>query len=97
MPDNKDVDNKDVDLEGGPIRDFSDRSLAFYEIPEQVSVHDWHPEPRGQGKPTQVHLVFGDVDGHDPVYVVRMKSAAFVDFLIDALVKGRESVFGKRG
>lgn len=63
----------------------------YYDVLE-YGVCSWSPDPRGISAATQVHfqLVTRQLD---PI-VVRMKSAAAVDELIDALTRHRVDVFG---
>jgi hypothetical protein len=67
----------------------------FEANPEGFDVFEWSPEPPGtlSVKATQVHLhgvaSFGRV-------MWRFKSPRTLDALIDALVKHREGVWGKR-
>jgi hypothetical protein len=66
----------------------------YYECGPEVNVFSWSPMPPGlRGKSTQVHLHLGSPPGR--VVLVRFKSAKAIDFMIDALVKHREDVWGK--
>lgn len=66
----------------------------YYEVGPTVNVFSWCPSSDGTGPATQVHLHFGRPGS--PQMVVRFKSAAMLDPVIDALVKHREDVWGKR-
>ena len=79
-----------------PSRTTAWPNADYYEAaPDGFDVFSWSPEPVGtaNAKVTQVHLhgvaSFGRV-------VWRFKSPRTLDGLIDALVKHREDVWGKR-
>jgi hypothetical protein len=81
--------------------DYSQSSAAiadaqYYEAQPEFSVWSWSPAPAGtaHARSTQVHVHFGTPPG--VVMVVRFKSADAIDALIDALVKHRTDVWGKR-
>jgi hypothetical protein len=67
----------------------------YYEVPEEIHVYSWCPSFDGSGAPTQVHLHFDMAPG--PVFVVRLKTPAGIDALIDALIEHRRDVFGAGG
>jgi hypothetical protein len=68
------------------------RDFDIYENGPLINIAEW--TPAGKDAPTQVHIILhtsvGDI-------VTRLKSAAVTDEIIDALVKHREGVWGKRG
>lgn len=67
----------------------------WYEAGPEVNVYSWSPGPPGSTAAcTQIHIHFCGTPGH--VMVARIKSARAADDLIDALVKHREDVWGKR-
>jgi hypothetical protein len=68
----------------------------FFEILE-YGVHEWHDLPDGKGPPTQVHFSIR-LSGGMPPLVLRLKSPAAVDELVDALNRHRFNVWpGERG
>jgi hypothetical protein len=73
-------------------RDFG--AADAYENRPPMNVYSWCPEPAEDPnrKATQVHLVVGTTN----TFVIRFKSAAAIDALIDALAAHREDVWGKR-
>jgi hypothetical protein len=65
----------------------------YLAVPEEYNVYSWCPTPDGTGPATQVHLHFGKEP--DPIFVIRIKSAAALDALIQTLQEHREDVWGK--
>lgn len=78
---------------GSPIPE-----ARYFDHAPEFDVGSWSPTPAGQvhprEAPTQVHLRFGTPPG--PCSIVRLKSARIIDLLIDALIKHREYVWGRR-
>lgn len=67
---------------------------AAYSISD-LEVLSYSPGPVGAGVPcTEVHLMIR-IDGLNAPLIMRMKSAAAVDSLVEALLIHREDVFGK--
>lgn len=68
----------------------------YYEAGPEFSVWSWSPAPAGtkNARSTQVHLHFGTPPG--VVMVVRFKGPDSLDALVDALVKHRTDVWGRR-
>lgn len=62
---------------------------------EQYSVNSWTPEPNGQGKCTQVHMLVELKDFPHP-FAIRFKSADAINTLIGALERHRDHVFGEQ-
>lgn len=65
--------------------------MSVIDVPE-YGVFSWSPDPRGCAPSTQVHLHL-QTRGNPPL-VLRFKSAAAVDEMIDALRRHRIDVFG---
>lgn len=68
------------------------KDLALKEI-EEIEVCEWHPDENGQGKPTQVHILY-KVAGSPVRLLLRLKSARAVDDLVAALLSHRFNVWG---
>lgn len=77
--------------------DFADAD--WYEArPEGMDLFSWSPSPPGHPNPepcTQVHVHFPVLEGRVR-FVVRFKGPDTLDRWIDALIKHREDVWGKR-
>lgn len=67
----------------------------YYDARPEIGVYSWSPEPPGtpHARVTQVHIHIVTDLGRA---VMRVKSAERLDEIIDALVKHREDVWGKR-
>jgi hypothetical protein len=62
---------------------------------EQWDIIEWHPLPDGQGRPTQVHILItpgGPLDEFR--FIMRLKSKAACDGMIETLRRHRNSVWG---
>lgn len=63
---------------------------------EGLDIVEWHPLPNGEGKATQVHIII--TPGEGPLdefkFVMRLKSKAACDAMIETLQRHRDSVFG---
>ncbi len=63
---------------------------------EGWEIVEWHPLPNGEGAPTQVHIVI--TPGEGPLdefkFIMRLKSKAACDAMIETLQRHRDSVFG---
>ena len=71
-----------------------DHKWDYYEgRPEGFEIYSWCPTPQPTVPPTQVHMHIPLAGGK---VVFRFKGPNTLDRLIDALVKHREDVFGKR-
>lgn len=67
--------------------------LEIFEI-EEVQINEFHPEPDGKGKPTQVHLCMKLKNAPDNMLLVlRLMSRRACVELIEALTKHTDSVF----
>lgn len=64
--------------------------MRFVEI-LSLSIRQWHPDPDGNGRPSQLHLMLKIAESL-PI-VLRLKSAEVTDALIEALVRNRQDVW----
>lgn len=71
------------------IENCSDRPHV---VCDGYRIAEWHPEPDGQGLPTQVHLVV-DLPDDLGALVLVFKARAAVDILIGALETHRDGVW----
>ena len=66
-------------------------------LPADWSISEWHPLPGGQGRPTAVCIVVtpaAELGLPDVRFVVRLKSKAAVQAMIDVLADHRNNIFG---
>ena len=62
---------------------------------EEIRVNEFHPEPDGRRKPTQVHLTATPKGRPDVAIIMRFKSRRSLDQLVAALEHHADRVFGK--
>ena len=65
--------------------------LAYRDI-EEITVAEYHPQPDGQGLPTQVHMLL-TVRGETLPLIMRFMGPDTLDQMIAALVRHRQSVW----
>jgi hypothetical protein len=66
-------------------------------LPATFTISEWHPLPGGQGRPAAVCIIVApapELGLGDVRFVVRLKSKAAVQAMIDVLADHRNSVFG---
>lgn len=69
-------------------------TTEFFNV-ESLEVASWSPGKEGENvPPTQVHLI-ANMQGLGFPFIMRFKSRAAVDSLIDALIEHRDHTFGK--
>jgi hypothetical protein len=74
-------------------RNVVDMPGQFAEL-EEINIAEWHPEPNGQGRPTQVHLMFTVQGVPDMTMVLRCKGPDMLARIINALSEHGRNVFG---
>lgn len=76
-------------------RDFDEPAnlagMGYYDI-ESVEIAQFHPEPDGKGRPTQVHIML-TVEGFDYPLTMRIKSKAACEQIIFALMTHSKEVW----
>lgn len=76
-----------------PPRNVADMPGQFAEL-EEINISEWHPEPDGRGRPTQVHLMFTVQGVPDMTMVLRCKGPDMLARIINALSEHGRNVFG---
>lgn len=81
--------------EHAPVN-YADEFAGLKLIPcQRWDVVEWHPLPDGQGSPTQVHIVITPAPPLDDLrFLMRLKSKAACDAMIEALQRHRDNVWG---
>jgi len=74
-------------------RNVAEQPGQFAELTD-FDIAEWHPEPDGRGRPTQVHLMFKVQGLPDLTMVLRCKGPDGLAKIINALAEHGRNVFG---
>ena len=75
-------------------RNLSEMGQRFDEI-EMVDIAEWHPEPDGRGRPTQVHLMLQLKGQPETLQVLRFRGPDTLAMIVKALTEHGTNVFGR--